>query len=82
MSSKPTSLEKLAATKASADGKKADRDNYALYVRDCVEHRGWTPAHVAEYRAEVARIMKSGTEDERLAAREFWAYEADWIRSL
>jgi len=48
-----------------------NRDNYAAYVQSMRE-AGWTAEDVAEYFVEVERIMKSGTDDERAAAREFW----------
>jgi hypothetical protein len=53
-----------------------DRENYAAYVQDRVES-GWTPADVKEYRDEVKRIMKSGTDDEKAAASEFWAHKRE-----
>lgn len=49
-----------------------DMSNAAAYVADRIAS-GWTPADVADYRAEVARINKSGTEDEQRAAEEFWS---------
>ena len=57
------------------------RSNYAAYVADRIAYGDWTPEHVAEYRAEVGRIMKSGTDDEKLALssagnrQERWASE-------
>ena len=69
-------LEKLKAAKKTADKAQADRDNYAAYVADRKENGGWTTADVAEYRAEVERIMQSGTDDEKAAASEFWALKA------
>lgn len=68
-------LERLKATKAKADSSEIDRSNYAAYVAGRMEN-GWTDADVAEYRAEVGRIMTSGTADEKAAAREFWAHKA------
>ena len=53
----------------------ADQQNYKAYVADRREN-GWTDADVAEYRVEVERIMKSGTDDDKAAAREFWALKA------
>jgi hypothetical protein len=53
-----------------------DRENYAAYVQDRVES-GWAPADVKEYRDEVKRIMKSGTDDEKAAASEFWAHKRE-----
>ena len=53
-----------------------DQQNYKSYVADRKANGGWSDADVAEYRAEVARIMKSGTDDEKAAASEFWALKA------
>ena len=69
-------LERLKAVKSQADKAQQDRDNYAAYIADRKEYGGWTSADVAEYRAEVERIMKSGTDDEKVAASEFWAEKA------
>ena len=69
-------LERLKAVKSQADKAQQDRDNYAAYIADRKEYGGWTAADVAEYRAEVERIMKSGTDDEKVAASEFWAEKA------
>ena len=69
-------LERLKAVKSQADKAQQDRDNYAAYVADRKENGGWTSSEVAEYRAEVERIMKSGTDDEKAAASEFWAEKA------
>ena len=70
-------LEKLKAAKFKADKSQVDRDNYAAYIADRKENGGWTQTDVAEYRAEVERIMKSGTDDEKAAASEFWAMKVD-----
>ena len=76
-------LERLKAVKSQADKAQQDRDNYAAYVADRKENGGWTAADVAEYRTEVERIMKSGTDDEKVAASEFWAaYFADEARII
>ena len=69
-------LERLKAVKSQADKAQQDRDNYAAYVADRKENGGWTAADVAEYRTEVERIMKSGTDDEKAAASEFWALKS------
>ena len=69
-------LERLKVVKSQADKAQQDRDNYAAYVADRKENGGWTSSEVAEYRAEVERIMKSGTDDEKAAASEFWAEKA------
>ena len=69
-------LEKLKVAKFKADKSQADRDNYAAYIADRKENGGWTAADVAEYRTEVERIMKSGTDDEKAAASEFWALKS------
>jgi hypothetical protein len=53
-----------------------DRENYAAYVQDRIEN-GWTPADVKEYRDEVKRIMKSGTDVEKASASEFWAHNRE-----
>ena len=59
-----------------------DQQNYKAYIADRKENGGWTQADVAEYRAEVERIMKSGTDDEKAAASEFWAVKARIRQSL
>ena len=69
-------LEKLKVAKFKADKSQIDRDNYAAYIADRKQNGGWTDADVAEYRAEVERIMKRGTDDEKAAASEFWAEKA------
>ncbi len=69
-------LEKLKVAKFKADKSQIDRDNYAAYIADRKQNGGWTDADVAEYRAEVERIMKRGTDDEKAAASEFWALKA------
>ena len=69
-------LEKLKVAKFKADKSQVDRDNYAAYIADRKENGGWTAADVAEYRTEVERIMKSGTDDEKAAASEFWALKS------
>ncbi len=53
-----------------------DRENYAAYVQDRIEN-GWTTADVKEYRDEVKRIMKTGTDDEKAAASELWAHKRE-----
>ena len=57
------------------EGVANDRENYKAYVADRREN-GWTDEDVAEYREEVERIMKSGTDDEKQAARDFWRIKA------
>ena len=69
-------LEKLKVAKFKADKSQVDRDNYAAYIADRKENGGWTQADVVEYRNEVERIMKSGADDEKAAAREFLALKA------
>ena len=69
-------LEKLKVAKFKADKSQIDRDNYAAYIADRKQNGGWTDTDVAEYRAEVERIMKRGTDDEKAAASEFWALKA------
>ena len=68
-------LERLKAAKQKADGGETDRSNYSAYVADRIE-AGWTDADVSEYKSEVGRIMTIGTEEEKQAAREFWAHKA------
>ena len=70
-------LEKLKVAKFKADKSQVDRDNYAAYIADRKESGEWTQADCAEYRAEVERIMKAGTDDEKAAASEFWALKVD-----
>lgn len=69
-------LERLYAAKSRADGDVRAREHYAAYVEDRIEHGEWSTADVAEYKAEVGRIMANGTPDEKAAAREFWEYKA------
>lgn len=69
-------LARLKAIKTKADDGEADRANYAAYVADRVENGGWSSDDVAEYKAEVGRIMANGTPNEKAAAREFWAHKA------
>ena len=70
-------LEKLKVAKLKADKSQVDRDNYAAYIADRNENGEWTQDDVVEYRDEVERIMKSGTDDEKAAASEFWAMKVD-----
>ena len=74
-------IEKLKLVKSQADKSQIDRDNYKAYVADRKENGGWTDADVAEYRTEVERIMKSGTDDEKAAASEFWSLKAKELQS-
>lgn len=67
-----SAISKLYEVKKAANEQQADSDNYKAYIADRVENGGWSDADVAEYRAEVERIMKSGTDDEKKAASEFW----------
>lgn len=67
-------LEKLRAAKDRADSSEIDRKNYAAYIADRIEN-GWSAEDVAEYKAEVGRIMTEGSDDEKAAAREFWAHK-------
>lgn len=69
-----SAIDKLKTAKDKADSTEADRQNYAAYV-EAMREFGWTDDDVAEYRKEVERIMKSGTEDEKKSAREFWRSE-------
>lgn len=66
-------LRALAGKKANID---VNRANYHAYVADRVECGGWTPEDSAEYHRNVASVMRSGTDDEKAAAREFWAAKA------
>lgn len=65
-------LSRLAAVKGEADGDAEAREDYRAYVAGRVAD-GWTEEDVAEYKAEVGRIMAEGSDDEKAAAREFWA---------
>lgn len=65
-------MARLQAAKNRADADQRVRDGYEFYVQYRVEHGGWTNSDVQEYREEVKRIMSVGTEDEKLAAQEFW----------
>ena len=70
-----SAIEKLQTAKANADSTQADRQNYAAYI-DAMREHGWTDEDVSEYREEVERIMKSGTDDEKRAASDFWRIKA------
>ena len=70
-----SAIEKLQTAKVKADSTQADRQNYAAYVEAMREY-GWTDEDVAEYRTEVERIMKSGTDEEKRDARDFWRIKA------
>ena len=70
-----SAIEKLQTAKAKADSTQSDRQNYAAYI-DAMREYGWTEEDVSEYREEVERIMKSGTDDEKQAARDFWRIKA------
>ena len=69
-------ISRLSAVKEAADGENTDRDNYQAYVADRMENGGWSHADVAEYKDKVRRIMAEGTDEEKTAAREFWAHKA------
>lgn len=71
-------LRALAGKKANID---VNRANYHAYVADRVECGGWTPEDSAEYHRNVASVMRSGTDDEKAAAREFWALKAEQKKS-
>ena len=68
-------IEKLNDAKSKANQAQIDRDNYAAYIAQMREF-GWTEADISEYRAEVERIMKSGSDDEKKAASDFWRDKA------
>lgn len=70
-----SAIERLQTAKEKADSTQADRQNYAAYI-DAMREHGWTEEDVSEYREEVERIMKSGTDDEKHAARDFWRIKA------
>ena len=70
-----SAIEKLQTAKAKADSTQSDRQNYAAYVEAMREY-GWTDEDVAEYRTEVERIMKSGTDEDKQSARDFWRIKA------
>lgn len=72
-------LRALAGKKGILD---VDRVNYQSYVADRVEFGHWTPEDVDEYRLAVAAIMQSGTDDDKQAAREFWALKAEENKTL
>lgn len=52
-----------------------DRANFAAYVADRVEN-GWSHADVSEYKSAVGEMMRSGSDDDKLAARQFWSAKA------
>lgn len=66
-------LDRLRVAKEKADKDDAVRKHYTAYVDDRTNHGEWSAEDVAEYREEVRRIMSEGTDDEKAAAREFWA---------
>lgn len=65
-------IDKLEAIKRKADAERVDRENYQKWIESRKECGYWTIEDIAEYKGEVRRIMASGTEDEKEAAREFW----------
>jgi hypothetical protein len=69
-------LARLRAAKERADSDEQTKANYDAYLADRVANGGWTNADFAEYRREANRIMDEGTEEEKTAAREFWASKA------
>ena len=70
-----SAIEKLQTAKVKADSTQADRQNYAAYI-DAMREYGWTEGDVSEYRTEVERIMKSGTDEEKRDASVFWRIKA------
>jgi uncharacterized protein YjhX (UPF0386 family) len=71
-------LTRLHAAKTNADKLATDRKNFAAYLQDRIED-GWKSDDVEEYRAEVSRIMKAGTSDEKADASVFWELKAKRI---
>jgi uncharacterized protein YjhX (UPF0386 family) len=71
-------ITRLLSAKTNADKLATDRKNFAAYLQDRIEH-GWDSVDVEEYRAEVSRIMKSGTLDEKADASVFWELKAKRI---
>lgn len=67
-----SAIELLKIAKQKSDNLQTDRDNYAAFVAAMVEY-GWSDADVSEYKLEVGRIMKHGTDEEKLAASQFWS---------
>jgi len=65
-------LERLRAAKARADESANDISEMDKYIADRLAHGGWTANDAAEYRDAVSAILRDGSDDEILAAREFW----------
>lgn len=65
-------LERLRAAKVRADSSVDDVVQLERYIADRLD-AGWTDTDADEYRSAVAKLLRSGTEEERIAAREFWS---------
>lgn len=66
-------LERLRAAKARADESANDLEAMEAYVADRIAHGGWSANDAAEYRDAASAILRSGSDDEIRAAREFWS---------
>ena len=65
-------LARLQGAKEKADQAAADRALYAAAVRMFEASGWWSSAQLLAYRELVAQLMRSGSDDEKQAAREFW----------
>ena len=75
-----TPAEQLRALAESKGDAEIDR---ALFSNVMAQFRaqGWTEHELAEYRSVVGDLMRTGSDDEKQAAREFWA-ERGWNSAL
>lgn len=69
-------LTRLQSTRAAAERTQSDRALYAAAVEAFEASGWWSESDMAEYRDIAARIMKSGTDEEKQAARDFWTDRA------
>ena len=65
-------LDRLQGAKEKADQAQADRALYAAAVRIFEASGWWSSAQLFAYRELVAQLMRTGSDDEKQAAREFW----------
>lgn len=62
----PTPLERMAMMRAKSEESDQLRQDYARFTRLAAELLGWNPADLAEYRDQIAVLMK-GSDEEVLA---------------
>lgn len=66
-------IERLRAAKARADESANDISEMDRYIADRLSHGGWSANDAAEYRDAASAVLRSGSDDEIRAAREFWS---------